>query len=244
MRAQGWHVIDVMDGNYDVDAIVSALRAASASAKPSFVNVRTIIGVGTATAGTFKAHHGGIDKESLARLKIQAGLDPQSSHQVLPRSLAFFRERKTHGTKIQAEWESRLEQYCRQYPEDGRKLKRRYSASTGEGIEWLRTFNSQELAGKATRQSNGMILEKLWTLVPSLCGGGADLVNSNQIKYAETDVFLPSSGYRGRYIRHGIREHAMVAIANGLAAFSPGAFLPITATFMLFFLYVSTPSCG
>ena len=240
MRAQGWDVIDVMDGNYDVESIVAALRLASNSPKPTFVNIRTVIGIGTATAGTYKAHHGGIDAESLVRFKIQAGLDPQSSHQILPNSLAFLRERRAHGQRIQAEWNTELKHYCELYPQDGENLQARSRSTTGEGIKLLQTFDSKRLSGKATRQSNGVVLEELWAAVPSLCGGGADLVNSNQIKYAETDVFLPSEGYRGRYIRNGIREHAMASIANGMAAYSPGTFLPITATFMLFFLYVST----
>ena len=93
--------------------------------------------------------------------------------------------------------------------------------------------------GMPTRESNGLILARLWEACPSLCGGGADLVNSNKIVYSETDVFGPFSSFKGRYIRNGIREHAMASIANGLAAYAPGTFLPITATFFMFYIYVS-----
>jgi dihydroxyacetone synthase len=90
----------------------------------------------------------------------------------------------------------------------------------------------------ATREVNGAVIEKLWAQYPALCGGGADLVNSNKVPYADKDVFHPSVGYTGRYIRNGIREHAMAAVANGLAAYNPGTFLPLTATFLMFYLYV------
>lgn len=66
-------------------------------------------------------------------------------------------------------------------------------------------------------------------------------MNSNKIVYSEDDVFSPQGGHKGRYIRNGIREHAMASIANGLAAYNPGTFLPITATFFMFFIYVSHP---
>lgn len=33
----------------------------------------------------------------------------------------------------------------------------------------------------------------------------------------------------------------MASIANGLAAFHPGTFLPVTSTFFMFYLYVSDP---
>lgn len=43
--------------------------------------------------------------------------------------------------------------------------------------------------------------------------------------------------YSGRYVHFGTREHAMAAIANGLAAYSPGTIIPITSTFLMFTLY-------
>jgi dihydroxyacetone synthase len=45
--------------------------------------------------------------------------------------------------------------------------------------------------------------------------------------------------YKGRYIHYGIREHVMAAIANGLAAYNPGTFLPITSSFFMFYLYAA-----
>ncbi len=80
MRACGWEVLDVADGDYDVPAIVNALRISQElqdrQAKPVFVNIRTVIGVGTATAGTAKAHHGAFDSESISQVKTLAGLPP------------------------------------------------------------------------------------------------------------------------------------------------------------------------
>jgi dihydroxyacetone synthase len=66
------------------------------------------------------------------------------------------------------------------------------------------------------------------------------LVNSNKVYYSETDVFLPNH-FAGRYIRYGIREHAMASISNGIAAYGPNTFIPITATFLMFYLYVCNP---
>lgn len=242
MRSQGWHVIDVLDGNYDVKSIVASLQLAKMHVgQPVFVNIRTIIGIDTLTAGTYKAHHGGIDKESIINFKIEAGLDPTSSHIIPPCALEYFRERKVNGKLLQEQWTAQLESYCRKHPEDGKKLKNRFSPSESEGIAMLRDLDSSQFIGQATRQSNGALLHKLWKVVPSLFGGGADLVNSNQLKYAETDVFHPSISYCGRYLRNGIREHAMAAIANGVAAYHPGTFLPVTATFAVFFLYVGYP---
>ncbi|KAH7117260.1 Transketolase, thiamine diphosphate binding domain-containing protein [Dactylonectria estremocensis] len=240
MRSQGWEVLDVQDGTYDVDSIVSALKLAkSYTGKPVFINIRTVIGIGTAVAGTYKAHHGSVDHDSVAYSKRLAGLDSTSTHIVPEASLTFFRERRTHGIRLQGEWTSLFSNYKDLYPEDASKFTSRLKPGIDAGVELLSTMDSKQFAGTATRDSNGIILERLWAAVPSLCGGGADLVNSNKIVYSAGDVFLPQTGYRGRYLRNGIREHAMASVANGMAAFHPGSFLPITATFFMFFLYAA-----
>lgn len=45
--------------------------------------------------------------------------------------------------------------------------------------------------------------------------------------------------YSGRYIHFGVREHAMAAISNGLAAYAPNTFVPITSSFFMFYLYAA-----
>lgn len=240
MRACGWNVLDVMEGSHNVEAIVAALDfARTTKDQPTFINIRTEIGVGTSTAGTAKAHHGAFDKESVTRSKQLVGTDPESSHQVPERALSFFRERKTFGEDLNAEWDELFDRYSMQYPDLHAKLQSRRDGQISRGVfELLNDLDASEFKGLATRESNGVIMEKLWGACEAMCGGGADLANSNKIYQASTDVLLPNN-YGGRYVRFGIREHAMASISNGIAAYNPGTFLPITATFLMFYLYVS-----
>ena len=71
--------------------------------------------------------------------------------------------------------------------------------------------------------------------LPELIGGSADLTPSNLTKVKATTDFQPESTglgtYKGTYIRFGVREHAMGAIANGLHAY--GAIVPFVATFLV-----------
>jgi dihydroxyacetone synthase len=159
--------------------------------------------------------------------------------------LSFFRERKAHGEALEKEWNRLVSDYEAQYPEKAAEFARRRvgDLNSDQIADLLTTFDIDQFKGMATREANGLILQKLWEKCPALCGGGADLVTSNKFLYSETDVFLPSAGFQGRYIRHGIREHAMAAISNGLAAYGPGTFLPVTATFLIFYLYVSEIPC-
>jgi dihydroxyacetone synthase len=66
---------------------------------------------------------------------------------------------------------------------------------------------------------------------------------NNMIPFNSPDL-NPSTGpdgsYSGRYVHYGIREHAMCAISNGIAAWGrPGAqtFIPITSSFFMFYIY-------
>ena len=246
MRASGWNVIDVLDGSYDVKAIASALNLAKVNTgKPTFINIRTVIGLGTTAAGTAKAHHGAFDKESVELSKRIAGQDPDTTHQIPEAPLKYFRERKSHGKTLQSSWDSLVTKYGDAYPELANSLKAVMKGDYGtEWLDILKGIDSKEFVKNATREVNGVLIEKLWAANQALCGGGADLVNSNKFSYTADDVFHPSVSFKGRYVRYGIREHAMTAVSNGLAAYNPGTFIPLTATFLIFYLYVSCHLSG
>lgn len=240
MRASGWAVLDVYDGSDNVDAIVAALEHAKHfHYQPVFINIRTVIGHGTSVAGTAGAHHGGFDTESIKKSKRAAGMDENKTHVVPDRAVKYFRDCRARGIAQQNAWNEKLSKYSTLHPEDFHKFQSRVAGETGDFEKALLSLDSKQFVGLGTRDSNGKILEKLWNICPGLMGGSADLVNANKIKYAEEDVFHPLQGYRGRYLRVGIREHAMAAIANGLAAYQPQTFLPVTATFFMFYLYAA-----
>jgi dihydroxyacetone synthase len=241
MEACGWFVLDVPDGSYDVEAIVKTLQTAQElKGCPVFINIRTVIGLGTKAAGTFKAHHGAIDEDSVRKSKEVAGQDPSITHQVPPKILDYFRERRSCGEQLQAEWDSMIQRYAVRHPSKAADLESRRQGQLGTLYkDTLDKLDSTRFKGQATRDINGKLIEMIWPLCTALFGGGADLVNSNKVHYSEDDVLHPSMGYSGRYVRYGIREHAMASISNGIAAYNPGTFLPITATFFMFYIYVS-----
>ncbi len=71
--------------------------------------------------------------------------------------------------------------------------------------------------------------------LPELVGGSADLDPSTKTYLKGFGDFQPGS-YGGRNIHFGVREHAMGAIANGIALH--GGLLPFTATFFNFLDYM------
>jgi transketolase len=87
----------------------------------------------------------------------------------------------------------------------------------------------------STRKISSALIQKAAAAIPSLVGGSADLAESNltDIKGAGG---VGAASYAGRNVHFGIREHAMGAIANGLAY--DGAFLPFVGTFLVFADYM------
>jgi transketolase len=89
--------------------------------------------------------------------------------------------------------------------------------------------------GVPTRAASGDALAALVPAVPALIGGSADLTPSNNTRVAGMVDFQPGAP-EGRYLRFGVREHAMAAVANGLALH--GGLRPYVATFFVFSDYL------
>ena len=64
--------------------------------------------------------------------------------------------------------------------------------------------------------------------MPGLTGGGADLTGNTGTVIKDHGVFSPADP-GGRQIYFGVREHAMGAIANGMALH--GGAIPVVGTF-------------
>jgi len=107
--------------------------------------------------------------------------------------------------------------------------------------------------GMATRVASGKVMNAVAPHVPALIGGSADLDPSTHSALQGLGDFEPpgasahdrqgSEGggwsFAGRNLHFGVREHAMGAILNGLAAH--GAIVPFGATFLIFSDYMRPP---
>lgn len=117
---------------------------------------------------------------------------------------------------------------------EGAELARRFTFTLPEN--WLAKLPIYKPEDKpdATRNISEKLLNCLAGFVPELIGGSADLRESNKTDIKSMTSFQKDNRI-GRYIHYGIREHAMSAISNGLAAY--GGFRPFNATFLNFYTY-------
>ncbi|CAM1507469.1 Fc.00g071100.m01.CDS01 [Cosmosporella sp. VM-42] len=250
MRACGWEVLEIEDGCYDVEGLVKALLQAKASTeRPTFINVRTIIGVGSKVAGDAKAHGAAYGNEGVKLIKQAFGMNPDEHFVVSDEVYSFFREMKTRGEKLEEDWASLVSGYRKEYPElyaeFNKRVEGKFTADWRSIIPAKETFPTTPTA---SRKSAGIICNPLAAKLKNFMVGTADLSPSVNMTWKDkVDFQHPglktacgiNGDYTGRYIHWGIREHAMAAISNGLAAYGKGTILPITSSFFMFYIYAA-----
>ncbi|GAA7808164.1 transketolase [Helicobacter pylori] len=218
--AQNWEVLEC-DG-HDYQAIHNALEEAKKSTKPTLLIAHTIIGKGAiGLEGSEKTHGSPLNKEVLKQSKENAQINPDESFIISPKNKMHFEEVKVRGVSLEALWEKSL------------------SPKAKEKIHALKDFDFSAInypvfkkgESLATRVSNGMILNAIAKECEGFLGGSADLAPSNNTQLKHSGDFP-----LGQNLHFGIREHAMGAITNALAAY--GLFVPFCATFFVFSDYL------
>ncbi len=236
-KAIAWDV-QTVDG-HDLTAFLKAFNKAkkAKSGKPQLIIAKTIIGKGIPeVAGTAKGHgEGGAKFSEGARAGL--GLPADQHFFVSDDVRAYFAGHKERLIKACNRWNKRYKAWRAANPEKAALLD---SAATPPSAAHLLgkipLFPAD--AKLATRAAGRDALQPLAAELPLLIGGSADLYGST-LNYIASDKDFDATNRSGRNIRFGIREHAMAAIANGLAY--DGLFRPSVATFLVFADY-SRPS--
>ncbi|MCL0092784.1 transketolase [Dehalococcoidia bacterium] len=239
-EAYGWQVIGPIDG-MDLDAIDDAIRQAQAERdRPSLIICKTIIGYGSPNkANTASAHGEPLGEAEVLLTKENLAWPFKEPFTVPPDVLVHFRQARERGKRWQQDWESKLEAYRREYPEEARRLGEDLAGNLPDGWEQDldNLFSSQEKP-ISTRAASGLIINAIGPKVHSLTGGSADLAPSTKTIMRDRGHYGPEN-YAGHNIHFGVREHAMGAIANGMALH--GGMIPYTATFLVFYDYMRPP---
>ncbi|GAA7518852.1 transketolase [Helicobacter pylori] len=218
--AQNWEVLEC-DG-HDYQAIHDALEEAKKSHKPTLLIAHTIIGKGAiGLEGSEKTHGSPLSKEVLKQSKENAQINPNESFIISPKNKMHFEEVKVRGVSLEALWERSLSP----------KVKEKIHALKNFDFNTIHYPAFKKGESLATRVSNGMILNAIAKECEGFLGGSADLAPSNNTQLKHSGDFP-----LGQNLHFGIREHAMGAITNALAAY--GLFVPFCATFFVFSDYL------
>lgn len=229
VRAAGWHVVEV-DG-HDIDAVSAAIRVAKSDPRPSMIACRTTIARGIPRIEGQRAGHGGKvfaeDRAAMAKrfdwhvgqfevppdvLDLWRGFAKRSAAD----HTAWAQRLATLGNSARSEFERAMSGVL---PEGWRAPLRAYKANAAERSE-----------PRPSIASSGDVAALLYDTVPELMAGCADLEASTNHK-RQLAAFT-SENPAGRYLHCGVREHAMGAMANGMAAH--GGVIPAMITYLAF----------
>jgi transketolase len=248
--AYGWHTQTVEDGN-DVDAIDRAIRAAREDGeRPSLILVRTHIGFGSPKHDSFEAHGSPLGVEDVKKTKETLGWPVEPAFLVPPEAERNFRRALESGGKAESDWTGMLLSYAKQNPALAQELRRLIAGELDPLWDADIPEFPADAKGMATRVAAGKAETAFAPKLPELIGGSADLDPSTKTELKGAGDFQSparavgdlqgSAGggwsRAGRNIHFGVREHAMGAIMNGLAAH--GGVLPFGATFLTFSDYM------
>jgi transketolase len=253
-KAYGWHVQRVADGN-DVAAIDRAIKKAKRETqKPSLICVSSVIGYGApGKQGTCEAHGSPLGADELKKTKEALGCVADEPFYVSEGVYKFFRKAVPRGKKYEKQWQGVFSRYKNELPAQAEEFERAVNGVLPD--DWEASLKEFPDGSKdiATRKAGETVMQAIAARVPELMGGSADL-NPSCFTWLKglgdfQSPLLSQEGlhgavggpwdYSGRNLHFGVREHAMGAIAVGMALH--GGIIPYTATFLTFADYMRPP---
>jgi transketolase len=231
-EAYGWHVTGVSDVN-DLSGIDAAVAECLADDRPSLVIVRTHIGFGSPVQDTAKAHGAPLGAANAAVTRERLGW--QYGPFEIPSAIYHhWRDLVVQRAAAHDGWSARFDQYRAEFPDAADEFERVNRGQLPFGWEsQLPTFEVG--TSVATRVASGRVLNACASVVPELVGGAADVGPSTET-YLHDGGHVPADGWGARNLHFGVREHAMGAAVNGMAAH--GGLRPFGATFFVFVDYL------
>lgn len=234
-EAYGWNYILVENGN-DLDEIDNAITQAKSQQGPTIIEVKTIIGFGSPNkAGSNGVHGAPLGEEERALTFKEYGLDPEKRFNVPEDVYEIFKSTMLKRANENEEaWNNMLKNYSEAYPELAEEFKLAMSSKLPNNYADALPEYDLNHSG-ASRADSGEIIQKLSEFVPSFFGGSADLAGSNKSNVKEAKDYNKDTP-EGKNVWFGVREFAMGAAINGMAAH--GGLHPYAATFFVFSDYL------
>lgn len=224
--AAGWRLIEVEQG-MDVAALDAAFTAAAdEDPRPTLIRVKTRIGAGSPKEDEPVSHSGAPSAAELAATRATLGLAGLAPFDVSPAVRDYWAGIVAERSEQHRAWTAQVE------PETARELAGGWPG-WDEVIADLDALPRED-APQATRKSSGQVLARLSERARFLIGGSADLAEATGAQLTASGAFSAQTPAE-RNLRFGVREHAMGAIVNGLAAHS--VLRPFGSTFLAFATY-------
>ena len=226
-ESMNWNVLFTSDSVEDIN---NALIKAKSADKPTLIEVITTIGKGSLLAGSNKVHSGPLGEEEVSKIKTSLGVRDipfTISNEAVEEFRNYIKERNKDLT---VDFDTKLETLESDEVSLLNKLMDKDKSIKLTSLDYNKPDDNEELL----RISAKKVLNSYATISPLIIGGNADLSSSTKMYLNELSPFSKDN-YKGRNINFGVREHAMAAIANGLAL---AGYRPFVSTFLSFSDYL------
>lgn len=237
--AYGWKTLIVSDAE-NVEAFAAAIETFRATRdRPTLIVVTSVIGIGFPTrAGTHKAHSDAPGEDEIRGAKKSYGWPQDEQFRVPPEAKDnFTRAVSGRGRSLREAWEAMFARYHTAHPDLAKALDALRQGRMPEEWEQALPDFPADAKGIASREASGKIINAIAEHAPWLVGGAADLSPSTKTDVKDAPS-LDAAHPGGRNLHFGVREHAMGAIANGMAL----TYLrPYAGTFLVFSDYMRPP---
>ncbi len=232
-RAYHWQVIEAVDG-HDVKAIENAIISARQEInKPTLIICKTIIGYGSANAGSEKVHGAPLGADDIQHIRERFNW-PHPPF-VIPDHIYAEWSHVEKGQHDEQLWLQHCHDYQQRHPSDYLEFLRRINGDLPDQWQEKTTLFIEQCRHSdkavATRRASQQCLQEYAALLPEMLGGSADLTGSNNTNWSGSKA-ITHDHFKGNYLYYGVREFAMSAIMNGLALH--GGFIPYGGTFLVF----------
>ena len=230
--AYGWHVTRVGDVN-DLAAVDAAVTECLGDERPSLVIVTTHIGFGSPVQDTAKAHGSPLGAANAAATRERLGW-PHEPFEIPTHVYDHWLRLVSRRAAAHDQWTAGFDRYRAAVPDDAADFDR---VTRGDlPVGWDAEIPTFEVGTTmATRVASGLVLNAFAPMVTELVGGAADVGPSTET-YLHDGGHVPADGWGARNLHFGVREHAMGAAVNGMAAH--GGLRPFGATFFAFVDYL------
>jgi len=206
----GWKYIKVDNGENSLE-IERAINKAKKENGPVIIEIKNKIGKGSSLEGNPKSHGAPLPSDDVIKFREELGGE---KFEICSEVYQEYKDTLIRrGNAKYKKWLKTLKIYASKYPNDYKEflnvLENKPIVDFDNLIKFDKTYN------KATRFASGDIFKAISRIDPYFIGGAADLSSSTQGEIEGGRYTKDNRG--GRNIYFGVREHAMNAIANGIA---------------------------
>lgn len=215
-ESYGWDVLKVADANNLKELEAAFDKAKAAQEKPTLIIVDSHIAYGAPNkADTAAAHGSPLGEEEIRATKEFYGWDPEKKFFVPGEVSQYRSEILARGKKQNDDWNEQYTAYKEKYPELASEIEliRNHELPSAWDAEVPAFEAGTKISG---RKAGSKVLNAIASKIPFMIGGSADLAPST-LTDLKNETSFQKDKFAGRNLHYGIREHAMGAIANGIA---------------------------